>query len=47
MQKAIARFDALSPVYKIVPYTKKADMLLFRLRNERGVSVLDYLYELQ
>lgn len=47
MQKAIARFDALSPVYKIVPYTKKVDMLLFRLRNERGVSVLDYLYELQ
>ena len=47
MQEAIARFDKLSPIYKIIPYTKKVDMLLFRLRNERAVSVLDYLYELQ
>lgn len=47
MQEAIARFDKLSSIYKIIPYTKKVDMLLFRLRNERGVSVLDYLYELQ
>lgn len=47
MQEAIKQFDALSPIFKCIPYTKKVDMLLFRLRNERSVSVLDYLYELQ
>jgi len=47
MQEAIAQFDSLSPIFKCIPYTKKVDMLLFRLRNERSVSVLDYLYEIQ
>lgn len=45
MKEAIERFDALSPVFRCIPYTKKVDMLLFRLRNERGASVLDYLFE--
>ena len=47
MREAISEFDSLSPIFKCIPYTKKVDMLLFRLRNERSVSVLDYLYELQ
>jgi len=45
MKEAIKRFDALSQEYSCIPYTKKVDMLLFRLRNGRGVSVLDYLAE--
>lgn len=47
MQEAIEQFDLLFPFFKCIPYTKKVDMLLFRLRNGRSVSVLDYLYELQ
>lgn len=45
MQEAIDRFDVLFPTFRDIPYTKKVDMLLFRLRNERGASVLDYLFE--
>ena len=45
MKDAITRFDMRFPEYKDISYMKKIDMLIFRLRDERAVSVLDYLYK--
>lgn len=44
MKDAIDRFDAFCSDFKDISYTKKVDMLLFRLPHDRTVSVLDYLY---
>lgn len=51
MLDAIRQFDEQLdekfPDFSDLTYTKKVDMLLFRLRKERAVSILDYLYETQ
>ena len=46
MQEALAAFDKAAPedAFKNIAYTKKVDMLLFRLRNNRSASLLDYLF---
>lgn len=43
MLDAIEKFDAMFANFKSVSYMKKVDLLLFRLRQERGASMLDYL----
>lgn len=43
MVEAIKAFDKAAGIFESVSYTKKVDMLLFRLHKERSVSVLDYL----
>ena len=43
MVEAIKAFDKSAGAFESVSYTKKVDMLMFRLRRERSVSVLDYL----
>lgn len=47
MRDAISQFDEKFPDFSGLSYTKKVDILLFRLRKERAVSILDYLYETQ
>ncbi len=43
MIEAIERFDAFSEEYRSISYAKKVDMMLFRLREGRSISILDYL----
>lgn len=43
MQEAINEFNSLFPKYREISYSKKVDMLLFRLRNERCVSILEHI----
>ena len=44
MQEVINQFNELFPDYREISYSKKVDMLLFRLKNERSISFLDYMF---
>ena len=44
MKEAIEHFNCLFPEYRNIDYSKKVDMLLFRLRGERSISILDYMF---